>query len=106
MDVPVILQLKFLHSYENEEVPQFPFLDRVLQLPVVLQNVQCKLCKSWRFHRAVLRRCLRAVCCALTGAGDGQTVQKFVKFPRAFLDKVVLPVVMQDRRLSRQCRKP
>ena len=38
MDVPVILQLKFLHSYENVEVPQFPFLDRVLQLPVVLQR--------------------------------------------------------------------
>ena len=32
---------------------------------------QCKLCKSWSFHRAVLRRCLRALCCALTGAGDG-----------------------------------
>ena len=30
---------------------------------------QCKLCKSWSFHRAVLRRCLRALCCALTGAG-------------------------------------
>ena len=72
---------------------------------------QCKLCKSWRFHRAVLRRCLRAYCCALTGAGDGpdsaenrevsarvlgqgcltrcdarqgvvQTVQKTVKFPK------------------------
>ena len=26
-----------------------------------------------------------------------QTVQKIVKFPPAFLDKVVLPVVMQDR---------
>ena len=26
-----------------------------------------------------------------------QTVQKIVKFPHAFLDKVVLPVVMQDR---------
>ena len=38
MDVPVIMQLKFLHSYENVEVPQFPFLDRVLQLPVVLQR--------------------------------------------------------------------
>ena len=33
--------------------------------------MQCKLCKSRRFHRAVLRRCLRAHCCALTGAGDG-----------------------------------
>ena len=79
---------------------------------------QCKLCKSWSFHRAVLRRCLRALCCALTGAGDGpdsaeirkvsvrvlgqgclvrcdarqevvQTVQKTVKIPHAFLDMVV-----------------
>ena len=33
-----------------------------------------------------------------------QTVQKIVKFPHAFLDKVVLPVVMQDRGLSIQCR--
>ena len=38
MDVPVIIQLKFLHYYENVEVPQIPFLDRVLQLPVVLQR--------------------------------------------------------------------
>ena len=80
--------------------------------------MQCKLCKSWRFHRAVLRRCLRTYCCALTGAGDGpdsaeirevsarvigqgclarfdarqgvvQTVQKTVKIPHAFLDMVV-----------------
>ena len=34
--------------------------------------MQCKLCIRWRFHRAVLRRCLRAHCCALTGAGDGR----------------------------------
>ena len=30
LDVPVIMQLQFLQYYENEEVPQFPFLDRVL----------------------------------------------------------------------------
>ena len=34
-----------------------------------------------------------------------QTVQKIVKFLHAFLDKVVLPL-LQDRWLSRQCRKP
>ena len=38
MDVPVIIQLKFLQSYEYAEVPQIPFLDRVLQHPVVLQR--------------------------------------------------------------------
>ena len=37
-DVPVIMQLKFLQHCENVEVPQIPFLDRVLQLPVVLQR--------------------------------------------------------------------
>ena len=35
---PVTMQLKFLQYYENVEVPQIPFLDRVLQLPVVLQR--------------------------------------------------------------------
>ena len=38
MDVPVIIQLKFLQSYEYAEVPQIPFLDRVLQHPFVLQR--------------------------------------------------------------------
>ena len=38
LDVPVIMQLKFLQFCENVEVPQFPFFDRVLQLPVVLQR--------------------------------------------------------------------
>ena len=109
MDVSVILQLKFLHSYENVEVPQFPFLDRVLQLPVVLQ----------RRVRAVqiVQKPETPPCSSLTivyvpTVVRGQvpemvqTVQKIVKFPHAFLDKVVLPVVMQDRGLSRQCRKP
>ena len=32
---------------------------------------QCKLCKKREIHRAVLRRCLRALCCAVTGAGVG-----------------------------------
>ena len=32
------MQLKFLQFYENVEVPQFPFFDRVFQLPVVLQR--------------------------------------------------------------------
>ena len=74
MDVPVIIQLKFLQSYENVEVPQIPFLDRVLQLPVVLQRhvravqtlqkLEIPPCSS-------STNVLRAHCCALTGAGDG-----------------------------------
>ena len=92
---------------------------------------QCKLCKSWSFHRAVLRRCLRALCCALTSAGDGldsaenrevsarvlgqgclarcdarqgvvQTVQKTVKIPHAFLDMVLARRCCNDR--CRACR--
>ena len=30
LDVPVIVQLKFLQYYENVEVPQIQFLDRLL----------------------------------------------------------------------------
>ena len=73
MDVPVIIQFQFLHSYENVVVPQIPFLNSVLQLQLCFRGVyaQCKLCSSGRFHSAVLRRCLRAHCCVLTGAGDG-----------------------------------
>ena len=71
--VPVIMQLQFLHSFENVVVPQIPFLDRVLQFPVVLQRRvrAVQTVQNRRFHRAVLRRCLRALYCALTGAGDG-----------------------------------
>ena len=87
---------------------------------------QCKLCKSWIFHRAVLQRCLRALCCALTGAGDDpdsaenrevsarvlgqgclarcdarqgvvQTAQKTVKIPHAFLDMVLARRCCNDR---------
>ena len=56
VDVPILMQLKFLQFYENVEVPQFPFLDRVVQLQLCFRGVyvQCKLCKSRRFHRAVL----------------------------------------------------
>ena len=97
MDVPVIMQLKFLHSYENVEVPQFPFLDRVLQLQLCFRGVyaQCKLCISWRFHRAVLRRCLRARCCALTGAGDGPDSAENREVSARVLGLGFMPVVMQ-----------
>ena len=54
MDVPVVLQLRFLHSYEKVVVPQIPFLDRVLELCFRGVYAQCKLCNSQRFHRAVL----------------------------------------------------
>ena len=70
MDVPVILQLKFL--------PQFPFLDRVLQPPVVLQ------------------RRVRAV----------QTVQKLELPPCSSSTLFTCPLLCVDRcrRWSRQCR--
>ena len=79
VDVPVIMQLQFLHSYENVEVPQFPFLDRVLQLPVVLQ------------------RRVRAV----------QTVQKLEIPPCSSSTLFTCPLLCVDRcrRWSRQCRK-
>ena len=97
MDVPVIIQLKFLQYYENVEVPQIPFLGRVLQLQLCFRGVyaQCKLCKSWRFHRAVLRRCLRAHCCALTGAGDGPDSAENREISARVLGLGSMPVVVQ-----------
>ena len=37
VDVPVIISDKFLlfMSYENLEVPQFQFIDRVVEIPVL-----------------------------------------------------------------------
>ena len=51
MDVPVIIQLQFLLSFQNVVVPQIPFLDTVLQLQLCFRGVyaQCKLCNSRRF---------------------------------------------------------
>ena len=67
MDVPVIIQLKFLHSYENVVVPQIPFLDRVLHT---------SSCAS--------EACTRSANCAK--AGDS-TVQ--------FFDVVYVPTVVR-----------
>ena len=68
-------QLKFLHV----KVPQFPFFDRLLSLPVVLQ------------------RRVRAV----------QTVQKLETPPCSSLSLFTCPLLCVDRcrRWSRQCRK-
>ena len=79
-------------------------LDKVL-LPVVMQD---RGCPDGAENREDSARVLGHDCLARCDARQGvvQTVQKNVKFPHAFLDKVVLPVVMQDRGLSRQCRKP
>ena len=99
MDVPVITQLMFLHSYENVEVPQFPFLDRVLQRPVVLQRRVCAVqtvqksempqCTSWS-------GCSRARCYAATVAW-GWTVPKTVDVPQLplvqFSEVIDTPVV-------------
>ena len=57
--------------------------------------VQCKLCKSWRFHRAVLRRCLRAHSCALSGAGDGPDSAENREVSASVLGLGSLPVVLQ-----------
>ena len=79
LDVPVNMQLKFLQYYENVEVPQFPFLDSVLQLPVVLQ------------------RRVRVV----------QTVEKVEIPPCSLSTLFACPLLCVDRcrRWSRQCRK-
>ena len=53
----MIIQLKFLQYYENVEVPQIPFSTGCsrFQLCYRSEYAQCKLCKSRRFHRAVLQ---------------------------------------------------
>ena len=61
MDVPVIISDKFLlfMSYENLEVPQLQFIDRVWTFPLCSSDVypQCKLCRRpARSYR----------CCSLT----------------------------------------
>ena len=139
MDVPAVIQLKFLQYYENVEVPQFPFRSSTecsnFQLCFTGVYAQCKLCKSWRNHRAVLRLFLRVHCCALTGAGDGPDSAETRgvrtgavlgqglhacndrcwdgpdnaenrEVSARVLGQGFLPVAVQDRGLSRQCRKP
>ena len=61
----------------------------------VVLHVQCKLCKSRRSHRAVLRRCLRAHCCALTGAGDDPDSAENREVPARVLGLGSMPVVAQ-----------
>ena len=54
VDVPVIMQLGYQQSkFENPEVPQFLFIDRVPDIPVATQkdSRRAKLCrKPSRFH--------------------------------------------------------
>ena len=66
-------------------------------------SANCAL--AGRFHRAVLRRCLRALCCAMTGAGCRDSAEKLWSPPHLvlLLDKVVdVPVLATpwDRRGS------
>ena len=79
VDVSVTKQLKFLRDNENAEVPQIPSLDRVLQIPVVLQRrartVQT-VQKPEIPQRSSWSRCSRARCYATTGAW-GWTVPKY-----------------------------
>ena len=46
-------------------------------------------------HRAVLRRCLRAYCCALTGAGDGPDRAENREVSARVLGLGSMPVVVQ-----------
>ena len=57
MDVPEIKkQQKFLQNYENVEVPQIPSSTECFRFQLYYRGeyVQCKLCKSRRFHSAFL----------------------------------------------------
>ena len=76
MDVPVITQLLFLQFYEM--CLRFRFSTECYRFQLCYRGAyaQCKLCKNRRFHRAVLRRCLRALYCALTGAGWSRQCRK------------------------------
>ena len=57
MDVSVTTQLKFQQSFQsnNVEVPQIPFIDRLLLVPVVLQSRvrTVQTVQNRRFHSAV-----------------------------------------------------
>ena len=110
MDVPVILQLKFLQNYENvERCLRFRSSTECSNFQLYFRGVfaQCKLCKSWRFHRAVLRRCLRALCCALTGAADGPDSAENREDSACVLGHGCLArrCVTTGAGWSRQCRK-
>ena len=110
MDVSVILQLKFLHSYENVEVPEFPFLDRVLQLPVVLQR---RLRAVQTVQKLELPPCSSStlftcpLLCVDRCRRWSRQCRKTVKIPHTFWDMVVLPVVvtMTGAGWLIQCRK-
>ena len=100
MDVLVIIQLMFLQFFENVEVPQIPFPDRVLQIPVVLQSrvrtVQT-VQKPEMPQRSSWSGCSRARCYAATVAW-GWTVPKTVEVPQLqlvqFLEFFDTPVVL------------
>ena len=96
---PVITQLNFLQYFENVVVPQFLSSTECSRLQLCFRGVhaQCKLCKSQRFHRAVLRRFLRARCCALTGAGDGPDSAENREDSFPFLDLVHCASLCNDR---------
>ena len=62
VDVPVIIQLVFLQYCENVEVPQIPSSTECSNFQLCFSGVyaQCKLCKSRRFHSAVLGQLVHA----------------------------------------------
>ena len=57
-DVSMFIQLMFLQSCENVEVPQIPFLTECSRFQLYYRGVyvQCKLCKSRRFTAQFLVR--------------------------------------------------
>ena len=96
----MIIQLMFPQYFENVEVPQIPFLDRVLQISVVpqsrvrtVQTVQ----KPEMPQRSSWSGCSRARWYAATGAW-GWTVPKTVEVPQLqlvqFLEVIDKPVVL------------
>ena len=100
MDVPVIIQLVFLQSYENVEVPQIPFLTECsrFQLYYRGESVQCKMCKSQRFHCAFLGKVVDVpVVIQRQVLGVGQC-RKTVEVPQLqsvqFLEVIDTPVVL------------
>ena len=79
VDVPVIISDKFQQSivYEDVEVPQIQFIDRVVDLSVVLQRrvptVQTVQKTGEIPQLQFLDKVDDARCCTTTGAGSGQS---------------------------------
>ena len=100
MDVPAIVQLEFLRYYENVEVPQIPSSTECSRFQLCYRGeyVQCKLCKSRRFHSAVLGQVVHAPVVVLRQVlGVGQcrkTVEVLQLQSVQFLEVVATPLFL------------